>query len=81
TDASGNVSASYDYDEWGGTERETGSVYNPFRYTGQQFDGDTGPVLPAGPVLRPDDGAVHHPGSHRVCGREQRLRLLWERPG
>jgi RHS repeat-associated protein len=55
-DAAGNVSASYDYDDWGNLTSSTGSVYNPFLYTGQQFDADTGLYYLRARFYAPDIG-------------------------
>jgi RHS repeat-associated protein len=41
TDASGNVAATYTYDSFGNTS-STGTVTNPFRYTGRESDTETG---------------------------------------
>jgi RHS repeat-associated protein len=41
-DSSGNAVASYTYDAYGNPTATAGSVVNPFRYTGREFDSDTG---------------------------------------
>jgi len=41
-DSAGNVTDSYEYDEFGNTVRQTGTTPNPYRYTGQQFDPEAG---------------------------------------
>jgi RHS repeat-associated protein len=41
TDGAGNVTDTYDYDEFGVLLSSTGSTYNPLRFTGQYFDGET----------------------------------------
>jgi len=38
TDATGNATDSYVYDAFGGVERHTGAMANPYRYTGEYFD-------------------------------------------
>lgn len=42
TDALGQVIASYDYDEFGRIKSETGNSTNPFKYTGEFYDSETG---------------------------------------
>jgi RHS repeat-associated protein len=44
TDSSGNSAATYDYSDYGETTQTSGSasVYNPFLYTGQELDKETG---------------------------------------
>jgi RHS repeat-associated protein len=41
SDASKTVVASYVYDPWGNILEETGSVENPFRYTGREWDAES----------------------------------------
>jgi RHS repeat-associated protein len=42
TDASGQIAASYTYDSFGKLTASTGTVANPFRYTGREYGSDTG---------------------------------------
>ncbi|MGC1377270.1 MAG: polymorphic toxin-type HINT domain-containing protein, partial [Anaerolineales bacterium] len=42
TDAAGSLTDSYDYSAFGETLNHTGSSANPYQYTGQQFDAQTG---------------------------------------
>jgi RHS repeat-associated protein len=42
TDSTGNVAASYVYDSFGKLTASTGSVPNPFQYTGREFDSEMG---------------------------------------
>ena len=42
TDITGNVAASYVYDSFGNLTASTGSITNPFQYTGREFDSETG---------------------------------------
>jgi len=44
TDAHGNPAATYDYTDYGETTQTSGStaLYNPFLYTGQEYDAETG---------------------------------------
>lgn len=44
TDASGDTVAAYDYEDYGATTQIAGSagVYNPYRYTGQEWDAELG---------------------------------------
>ena len=42
TDSTGNLSASYVYDSFGQLTASTGSITNPFHYTGREFDAETG---------------------------------------
>jgi RHS repeat-associated protein len=42
TDASGSLAATYSYDAFGKPILSTGTVVNPFRYTGREFDSETG---------------------------------------
>src|SRR5208282_3556654 len=42
TDTTGNLAASYVYDSFGNLTASTGSVTNPFQYTGREFDPETG---------------------------------------
>jgi RHS repeat-associated protein len=42
TDAAGNITDTYDYDEFGVLLSSTGSTYNPLRFTGQYYDSETG---------------------------------------
>lgn len=41
TDSSGNVTDTYEYNEYGELTASTGSSYNPYRFTGQQWDEDS----------------------------------------
>jgi RHS repeat-associated protein len=41
TDESGNVTDTYEYNDFGELISSTGSSYNPYRYTGQQYDSDS----------------------------------------
>ena len=42
TDSKGNVTSTYQYDSFGNLTASTGSISNPFRYTGREFDAETG---------------------------------------
>jgi RHS repeat-associated protein len=42
TDGSGQLSASYVYDSFGKPTASTGTITNPFQYTGREFDSETG---------------------------------------
>ena len=42
TDASGQLAASYVYDSFGKLTASTGTITNPFQYTGREFDSETG---------------------------------------
>ena len=42
TDGSGQLAASYVYDSFGNLTASTGTVTNPFQYTGREFDSETG---------------------------------------
>ena len=42
TNASGTIAATYAYDTFGNLSASTGSLTNPFRYTGREFDSETG---------------------------------------
>jgi RHS repeat-associated protein len=42
TDGSGQLVASYVYDSFGNLTASTGTVTNPFQYTGREFDSETG---------------------------------------
>ena len=42
TDASGQIAATYTYDSFGKLTASTGTVTNPFRYTGRELDSSTG---------------------------------------
>ncbi|MGH9670842.1 MAG: RHS repeat-associated core domain-containing protein, partial [Terriglobales bacterium] len=42
TDASGGLAASYAYDSFGKPIQSTGTLVSPFRYTGREFDSETG---------------------------------------
>lgn len=42
TDTSGQIAASYTYDSFGKLTASTGTVTNPFRYTGREYGTDTG---------------------------------------
>jgi len=44
TDRSGEIASQFEYGDWGETTQVFGSSsqYNPYRYTGQQFDGESG---------------------------------------
>jgi RHS repeat-associated protein len=41
-DASGSVVATYRYDPWGNLINNTGSVENPLRFTGREYDAESG---------------------------------------
>jgi RHS repeat-associated protein len=42
TGGSGQIAASYEYDSFGKLTASTGSVTNPFQYTGREYDPETG---------------------------------------
>jgi RHS repeat-associated protein len=42
TDAASTVAGTYAYDAFGNLSSSTGSLTNPFRYTGREFDSETG---------------------------------------
>jgi len=42
TDSTGNVAASYVYDSFGKQTASTGTLTNPFQYTGRELDSETG---------------------------------------
>jgi RHS repeat-associated protein len=42
TDGSGSVAASYVYDSFGNLTASTGTITNPFQYTGRELDSETG---------------------------------------
>ena len=42
TNSSGQIAASYTYDSFGKLTASTGTVINPFRYTGREYGSDTG---------------------------------------
>lgn len=42
TDATGAVAASYTYDSFGNQTASTGSIANPYQYTGRELDSETG---------------------------------------
>jgi RHS repeat-associated protein len=42
TDGSGQLAASYIYDSFGKLAASTGTITNPFQYTGREFDSETG---------------------------------------
>ena len=42
TDGSGQLAASYVYDSFGKLTASTGTITNPFQYTGREFDSETG---------------------------------------
>jgi len=42
TDAKGNLASTYQYDSFGNLTASTGSISNPFLYTGREFDAETG---------------------------------------
>lgn len=42
SDSKGNLVSTYEYDSFGNLLASTGSVSNPFRFTGREFDAETG---------------------------------------
>jgi RHS repeat-associated protein len=42
TDATGNLTDSYDYDDYGALQSQTGTTKNDFLYAGEQFDAEAG---------------------------------------
>ena len=42
TDSTGNVAASYVYDSFGKLTASTGTIMNPFQYSGREYDPETG---------------------------------------
>ena len=42
TDSASTIAATYAYDAFGNLSSSTGSLTNPFRYTGREFDSETG---------------------------------------
>jgi RHS repeat-associated protein len=41
-DSNGNIQNSYEYDEWGSITNQVENVKNPFKYTGEVYDEETG---------------------------------------
>ena len=52
SNSSGTLTNSYTYDSFGTLTVSTGTLANPFRYTGREFDPETGAVLLQSPILR-----------------------------
>jgi len=44
-DSSGEVKNSYDYDAFGNISNKTESINNNFKYTGEQYDNETGLIF------------------------------------
>jgi RHS repeat-associated protein len=42
TDSTGNLAATYVYDSFGNLTASTGTITNPFQYTGREFDSESG---------------------------------------
>ncbi len=59
TDASASVVETYQTDEFGVSAQSQGSVSQPFHYTGEQRDAESGFVYTQGEVLRPSGRQIH----------------------
>lgn len=42
TDTTGTTAEAYTYDAWGNVIEQTGSIENPYQFTGREFDAETG---------------------------------------
>ncbi len=42
TDEEGNIVNEYEYDAWGNITKEIGNILNPFRFTGREWDDESG---------------------------------------
>jgi RHS repeat-associated protein len=56
TNTSGTVAQSYTFDSFGDTTNSSGSIANPFRYTGRDFDSETGLYYYRARYYDPTDG-------------------------
>jgi hypothetical protein len=58
SNSSGVLAETYTYDSYGKTTASTGTLVNPFQYTGREFDSETGIYYYRAPILiRARDGA------------------------
>ncbi|UWE05062.1 DNRLRE domain-containing protein [Laceyella sacchari] len=56
TDANGTVVATYEYDAFGNVLRETGTLDNPYRYSGYRYDAETGLYYLQARYYQPEHG-------------------------
>ncbi|WP_293017178.1 DNRLRE domain-containing protein [Paenibacillus sp.] len=56
TDINGNIVSSYSYDPWGNLTSKTGTLYNPFTYSGYYFDEETDMFYLFNRYYDPQDG-------------------------
>ena len=69
TDAAGSVAATYSYDPYGSLATQTGSVTNPFLFTGQYRDAESGMYY-----LR---ARYYDPGTAQFVSRDAKVSSTW----
>ena len=75
TDGSGQLATSYVYDSFGNLTASTGTITNPFQYTGREFDSETGLYYYRARYYDPSTGRFLEPGSDSLSGGHKLLRL------
>lgn len=80
TTATGAAAKTYTFDSFGNTTASSGSLTNPFRLAGREFDAEIEPVLYACSVFRSCDGKVPQRGplGSSISLRAKPLRLRRE---
>jgi len=68
TDGGGNLVASYTYDPWGNVISQTGTITNPFRFIGREYDAESGLYFLRARYYDPALGRFLSPDSLRLMG-------------
>ena len=74
SNAAGSIVNTYTYDSFGKLTNSSGSLTNPFRYTGREFDSETGLYYYASDTTTHKLGALSR-GTHWLRRRTKRLYL------
>ena len=77
----GSLAQTYTFDSFGKTTNSSGSLTNPFQYTGARIRPRNQPLLLSRQILRPDDRQIHRSGSPRVLSRRKFLCVREQQSG
>ena len=67
TDSSQSITKGYTYKSFGDIYSETGSVVQPFTFTGREYDPESGLYYYRARYYDPRGGEVYHQGPNRIC--------------
>lgn len=75
-DLNGNRVATYENGDYGEALVDQGSVYNPYRWNGEQTDAESGLAYMRNRYYQAATGRLDQAQSHQLCGRTQPVCLL-----